>query len=362
MIEQRCVREVAYRVIVGGLGPDHARIARFRVRHEAALGGLFSQVLRLLAAEGMVSLGRLSLDGTKLAGNAAHAANRTLPQIERLLAEAAETDAAEDADLGEKAQPATPQALARRAERRQRLARARDRLAAEDQARRDAQRAKVQAWQAAAAAGTRRGQRPADEPRANRAGTEPRANLTDPDVRVMPNKKGYVCGYNGQLVLTEAQVIIGAMLSRAPGRPRPAPPAARGLPAATDPGRDPTTVAHRARRRRLRQRGQLPPRRAAETAAARGAAQGPEPAPHPAAATAGHDYAAVRAGRRMRHHRGKADYRLRVQTVEPVFGQIKSCQKLSMMSRRGIAACNSEWLLVAAAYNLRKLHVNRLSR
>ena len=49
-------------------------------------------------------------------------------------------------------------------------------------------------------------------------------------------------------------------------------------------------------------------------------------------------------------------------TVEPVFGQIKSCQKLSMMSRRGIAACNSEWLLVAAAYNLRKLHVNRLSR
>jgi hypothetical protein len=115
-------------------------------------------VLRLLAAEGMVSLGKLSLDGTKLAGNAAHAANRTLPQIERLLAEAAETEAAEteaaeDADLGDKAQPATPQALARRAERRERLAIARDRLAGEDQARRDAQRANVEAGKAAAATG-----------------------------------------------------------------------------------------------------------------------------------------------------------------------------------------------------------------
>jgi transposase len=74
----RCVRDVGYRVIADGLHPDHATIARFRARHEKALGGLFSQVLRLLAAEGMVSLGLLSLDGTKLAGNAAQKANRTL--------------------------------------------------------------------------------------------------------------------------------------------------------------------------------------------------------------------------------------------------------------------------------------------
>ena len=64
VIEKRCVRDVGYRVICGGLSPDHATVARFRVRHEQALGGLFSQVLRLLAAEGMVSLGFISLDGT----------------------------------------------------------------------------------------------------------------------------------------------------------------------------------------------------------------------------------------------------------------------------------------------------------
>ena len=65
VIEHRCVRDVGYRVITGGLRPDHSTIARFRARHEAALGGLFSQVLRLLAAEGEVSLGTLSLDGTR---------------------------------------------------------------------------------------------------------------------------------------------------------------------------------------------------------------------------------------------------------------------------------------------------------
>ena len=138
-------------MIAGGLHPDHATIARFRARHEKALGGLFSQVLRLLAAEGMVSLGTLSLDGTKLAGNASQKANKTLPQIDKLLAEAAAVDAAEDARYGGNPPPATPRALARRAERRERLAAARDRLAAEDKARRDAQRGKQVAWDAAAA-------------------------------------------------------------------------------------------------------------------------------------------------------------------------------------------------------------------
>ena len=190
VIEKRCVRDVGYRVIGGGLRPDHATIARFRARHEKALGGLFSQVLRLLAAEGMVSLGTLSLDGTKLAGNAAQKANRTLPAIDKLLAEAAAADAAEDARLGDAAGEPTPRTLARRAERRERLA-------------------------------------------------------------------------------------------------------------------------------------------------------------------------AARARRRLRHPRGREDYKLRARTVEPVFGQIKTCQKLTMMSRRGLAGCENEWLLACAAHNLRKLHRHR---
>ena len=364
---KRCVRDVGYRVIAGGLRPDHATIARFRARHEQALGGLFSQVLRLLAAEGMVSLGLLSLDGTKVAGSAAQKANRTLPQTGKVLAEAAGADAAEDAREGGSPQPATPRTLARRAERRERLARARDRLVAEDTARRQAQRAKQQAWEAAAAAGKRRGHRPGDEPRANRAGTEPRANTTDPDVRVMRNQKGYVAGYNGQAVVTADQVIAGAMLSRHPvdrtllhplldtcreqlteAGIRPelrtvladsgyvseenfARADADGLrllaPLAKDPGKDQGRHRDRAPRR-TRHLDQYP--------------------------------ATARATRRLRHHRGKEDYKLRARTVEPVFGQLKTCQELTMMSRRGHTACESEWLLACAAHNLRKLHRHRL--
>ena len=94
---------------------------------------------------------------------------------------------------------AAARTLARRAERRERLAAAAGRLAAEDKGRRDAERAKLEAWQAAAAAGKRRGHRPGDEPpRPNRNNTEPRANITDPDVRVMRNQKGYAAGYNGR--------------------------------------------------------------------------------------------------------------------------------------------------------------------
>jgi len=68
----------------------------------------------------------------------------------------------------------------------------------------------------------------------------------------------------------------------------------------------------------------------------------------------------ARARRRLRHPRGRDDYKLRARTVEPVFGQLKTCQKLTMMSRRSLAACENEWLLACAAHNLRKLHRHRL--
>jgi transposase len=363
VIEKRCVRDVGYRVIAGGLYPDHATIARFRARHEEALGGLFSQVLRLLAAEGMVSLGLLSLDGTKLAGNAAQKANRTLPQIEKLLAEAAAADAAEDARYGDAAGEPTPRTLARRAERRERLAAARDRLAAEDKARRDAQRAKRQAWDAAAAAGKPRGRRPGDEPRANRAGTEPRANITDPDVRVMRNQKGYVAGYNGQAVVTAQQVIVGATVSQHPvdrtllhpllDQCREQLDAAGIRPklrtVLADAGYASEENFARADQDKLRLLAPL------AKDPGRPGARPPKRARHL------EEYpATARAIRRMRDSRGREDYKLRARTVEPVFGQLKTCQKLTTMSRRGLAACESEWLLACTAHNLRKLHRHRL--
>jgi hypothetical protein len=328
---------------------------------------LFSQVLRLLAAGGMVGLGTLRRDGSRLAGSAAQKANRRLPQTGKVLAGAAGADAADDAGEGGSPPRAAPRALARRAGRRERLARARDRLAAGDKARRGEQAARQEAWDGAAAAGKRRGRRPAaGPPRANRAGTGPRAGTPGPDVRVMRTQKGYAAGCNSRLVVTAGQVIAGAMLSRHPaGRTllhpllgtcreqltqagiRPglrtvlagsgylsadnfARAGADGLrllaPLAKDPGKDPG-----------RRHGRAPPR-----TRHLGRVPGHRPR-HPAPAASP----------------PPGGLQLRARTVEPVSGQLRTCQELTTMSRRGLIACESQWLLACTAHNLRKLHRHR---
>jgi Transposase DDE domain len=197
----------------------------------------------------------------------------------------------------------------------------------------------------------------------NRAGTGPRASITDPDVRVMRNQKGYVAGYNGQAVVTADQVIVGAMLSQHPvdrtllhpllGTCRQQLTEAGIRPklrtVLADSGYASEETFDRAGTGKLRllaplakdpgRPGGRPPKRA------RHLDQYP---------------ATARAIRRMRHPRGQEDYKLRARTVEPVFGHLKTCQKLTMMSRRGLAACESEWLLACTARNLRKLYRHRV--
>ena len=101
-IESHCRQDVAYRVITGNAVPDHATIARFVVRHESALAGLFGEVLRLCDQAGLVAPGLVAIDGTRLAGNASREANREFEQIAReILAEHKATDEAEDQRFGE---------------------------------------------------------------------------------------------------------------------------------------------------------------------------------------------------------------------------------------------------------------------
>jgi len=71
--------------------------------------------------------------------------------------------------------------------------------------------------------------------------------------------------------------------------------------------------------------------------------------------------ATAAAMRRMQHPRGRDDYKMRARTVEPVFGPLKTCQNFTRMSRRGLNACESEWLLASAAHNLRKLRRHRVA-
>ena len=164
--------------------------------------------------------------------------------------------------------------------------------------------------------------------------------------------------YNGQLVVTGGQVIVGAMLSQHPvDRTLLHPLLDTCRQQLTDAGIRPklrTVLADsgyvseenfaRADAGGLRLLAPL----AKDPA---GRARAPQRALHldrlPATA---------RARRRLLHPRGRDDYKMRARTVEPVFGQLKTCQKLTMMSRRGLTACESELLLASTAHNLRKLH------
>ena len=115
-IERRCVEDVACRVITANRQPDHATIARFRVRHEAALSGLFFSLLGLCRQAGMVTVGTVAVDSTKLAANASADQNRTLAGLEaearRILEEAAEIDAREDELYGDRRGDELPDELA----------------------------------------------------------------------------------------------------------------------------------------------------------------------------------------------------------------------------------------------------------
>ena len=96
-IERRLVEDIACRVIAANQKPDHATIARFRARHQDSLAELFSEVLAVCAKAGLVSVGTVALDGTRIAADAADRQNRTYEQLAReILEEAAEVDEAED--------------------------------------------------------------------------------------------------------------------------------------------------------------------------------------------------------------------------------------------------------------------------
>jgi transposase len=103
-IERRCQEDVAFRVLAGNQTPDHVTVARFRVRHQQALAGFLVASLRLCAAAGLVRLGVVALDGTKVAANASDKANRTREKLEeeatKILREAAEADQAVDRQHG----------------------------------------------------------------------------------------------------------------------------------------------------------------------------------------------------------------------------------------------------------------------
>ena len=202
-IERRCREDIAFRVLTANRQPDHATICRFRQQHEQALAGLFAGVLRLCAEAGLLLLGVVALDGTRLHANASRERNRTDAELEaevrRILAEAERVDAEENARFGDARGDELPPGFRDREERLQRLREARERQ--EDYEERLRSRAEKD----------RRGRRP--QPPQPHPGAK--VNVTDPDSRVVRDYHGYFQGYNVQAVTSSDQIIVAAEVTRA---------------------------------------------------------------------------------------------------------------------------------------------------
>src|SRR4051794_9739741 len=216
-IERLCGRDAGYRFIVGDAVPDHTVIARFRQRHVAHMREVFVAVLRLCREAGLVRLGLVALDGTKVRANAALDANRTASsvdeQVAKMLAEAEATDAQEDRQFGARRGDELPAALARRGDRLARLRQCQDKLqrGAADAASRQQEKIAPRAAAEQASAKRKRGRKP--RPAVPAVDPDTVANVTDPDSGIMKTRHGWLQGYNAQIVVTVGQIILAADVS-----------------------------------------------------------------------------------------------------------------------------------------------------
>lgn len=350
-IERRCVEDVAFRVVAANQAPDHTTINRFRGRHENGLAGLFGEVLGLCARAGAVSVGVIALDATRMRANAADSANRSYEQLAReILQDAAAVDAAEDELYGQARGDELPPELADPQTRRARLKEARDRLRADWEAR---QRELADWEQAKADYTVRTGRKLGGPPKPRPVPDAPtgRTNLTDPDSRAVKTARGFIQGYSAQAVATPEQIIIAADVTIG-GNDRallePMISAARSELEQAGISEQPGVVLADAgywngpHIDELVARGmQVLVRPDADTRKA------------PSRLRQGGRYDFMRAV--LSRPEGKALYRQRQAIIEPVFAHTKICRRADRFQRRGLAACRSEWRLLAATHNLLKL-------
>ena len=382
-IERACEEDVAFRVLAAHQVPDHTTIARFRQRHQDALAGLFGEVLALCADAGLVCAEVLAVDGTKIHANASERATCDYERLAReVLADADAIDAEEDERLGDQRGDELPEPLGTREGRAKWLADAKRRLeerraqqarpipAARPARLREAKRrleeehrVEVQAnadYEAYRSRGIdktgRKFGRPPKpfEPPAAPVG---KINTSDPDSRNVKTLRGWAQGYNAQAVSTDRQIVIAAELTNSSadfGQLGPLVDAARhelraaGIEHAPDVVLADAGYWHHVQIQALAADGitvLIPP-----DAKKR---QGTRPGWN------GGLYAFMR--RALATPAGAALYRRRSSMIEPVFADTKFNRKIDRFLRRGRAACRSEWRLITAAHNLRKLHQHQFA-
>jgi transposase len=383
-IAAACGRNLAFRAIVGRDRPDFRTISDFRKIHRAALKPLSLEVLRIAGELGMVKLGNLSTDGTKMRAHASrHKAmsygymTKEIPrleaEVERLLAEAERLDAEQDAALGSRRGDELPAELKRREDRLARIREAKARLEAEARAAAEAERRRRD--EAAAqreAEGRRRGKEPAPIDPTPEAKAQ--TNFTDPEAKIMKqSNKGFDYSYNAQAVVDgEHQIIVAPRVTRAANDKQQAVPMAQAAldnleaagierPVAADgavmkiPNTADTGYFSEEAVAGL-ERLDIDPYIAVERQKHHEAAAGPEP-------TAAKGAARVREKMRQKltSATGKVLDAARKRIVEPVFGQIKGVRGIRGFLLRGLEKVAAEWQLICLTHNLLKIWRHTLS-
>ena len=367
-LERACVDVVAFRWLSGQQTPDFRSIGRFRKRHLAALGNVFFQALELCRAAGMVSLGRVALDGTKVRANASrHKAMSygrltekqkiLAAEVSELLAQAQDIDAAEDTRFGkDKRGDELPAELTRRESRLIKMAQARESLEAEAaaRARKDAEEKSRKRDDDDDTTATK-GQDAADK-----AEVKPSAqrNFTDPDARIMKTADGsfHYC-YNAQAVVdADHQVIIATQLTNIAVDVEQLQPMLEETRSTV--GSLPSEVladAGYGSAKNLEHAKEIADVGGTEFFISTGRSKHGERIPDvprgriPADATQ-----RERMGRKLRTKNGRAVYARRKAIVEPVFGQIHTRQGKHVLLR-GLEQARNEWNLIAGCHNLLKL-------
>ena len=364
-IEIRCHDDVAFRFLAANAAPDFRSVARFRKRHLAALEALFVEALTLCRAAGMVKMGRVALDGTKVKVNASrHKAMsydrmagteaRLQDEVDEMLRDAERVDADEDEAHGPDNRGDDLQGeLARRESRLAKIRKAkadlekeaRDKAAA--QARDKATKAGRGEEEAAAAAG-RAAESATPRPKAQR-------NFTDPDSRIMKTADGsfHYC-YNAQAVVDEDHQVIVATDLADSGADNPAFAEMLDQTMANTGATPGQTLADAGYFSQdnvdaARERG-------TDALIATGRLKHGEQVPDaPRGRIPNNATPKQRMARKLRTKNGKAAYARRKVIVEPVFGQMKTTQAAGRLLLRGRDQARSEWRLLAACHNLRKL-------
>ena len=358
-IAKSAVERADFMMIVAGDPPDFRTISEFRRRHLKALAALFVQVLQLAEKAGLVRLGHVALDGTKIKANAskhkamsyAHMKKREAElaaEVDRWLEAAEAADVEEDRLYGHKRGDEMPDWVADKQKRLEKIRQAKAELEAEAKAAAEAEmRRREQAEVQRKAEGRKKSGRTPAPPKQEPDGKTQR-NFTDPESRILKTRDGYIQGYNAQAAVDEkAQIIVAHDLTQSMSDQNQLVPLMDGIKdnlacqpkeASADAG-----YLSEANLAALAER-----KISAYVAAGR--------AKHPGEVKRKITGPLTKAMRdKLKRAGWRSRYRLRKQVVEPVFGQIKQARGFRQFLLRGFEKVRAEWALICTAHNLTKM-------